>query len=59
MSNATKSLNDVYEELRCNGITEPDTRRRIDTCEAVTMEILERDGYYPHPESDKDQEFGK
>lgn len=59
MSNATKNLNDVYKELRCNGITEPDTCRRIDTCEAVTMEIFEKAGYYMHPKSDEDQEFGK
>ncbi len=33
---ASKDLNVVYEELRQNVSPDSDTRRRIDTCSAVT-----------------------
>ena len=38
---ASKDLNAVYEELRHIDIPDHDTRRRIDTCEAVTKTVIE------------------
>lgn len=40
VSNASKNLNAVYEELRHIDILDHDTRRRVDTCEAVTKKII-------------------
>ncbi|XP_051531701.1 uncharacterized protein LOC127427868 isoform X2 [Myxocyprinus asiaticus] len=41
ISSASKDLNVVYEELRQNVSPDSDTRRRIDTCGAVTKMIVE------------------
>lgn len=40
VNNASRDLNVVYEELRHIDIPDHDTRRRVDTCEAVTMSIV-------------------
>ncbi|KAK0136560.1 hypothetical protein N1851_027295 [Merluccius polli] len=40
VSNASKNLIDVYEELRHIDIPDHDTHRRVDTCEAVTKKII-------------------
>lgn len=40
VSDTANDLNNVYEELRRIDIPDPDTRRRIDTCEAVTKTII-------------------
>lgn len=40
VSNASKNLNAVYEELRHIDIPDHDTHRRVDTCEAVTKTII-------------------
>ncbi|KAJ8404442.1 hypothetical protein AAFF_G00337090 [Aldrovandia affinis] len=41
VDDASKHLNLVYEDLRRIDIPDHDTRRRIDTCEAVTRMIIE------------------
>ncbi len=41
ISAASKDLNVVYKELRQNVSPDCDTRRRIDTCSAVTKKISE------------------
>ncbi|XP_066553505.1 uncharacterized protein LOC136721589 [Amia ocellicauda] len=41
ISNASDNLNVVYEDLRHIDIPDQDTRRRADTCEAVTRTIIQ------------------
>ena len=59
VSDAANDLNDIYEELRRIDIPDPDTRRRIDTCEAVTKTIIETARSYLHTETDEDQGIEK
>lgn len=41
ISNALDNLNVVYEDLRHIDIPDQDTRRRVDTCEAVSRTIIQ------------------
>ena len=46
VNDAANDLNNVYEELRRIDIPDSDTRRRIDTCEAVTKTIMRSRNYF-------------
>lgn len=59
VSDTANNLNDVYEELRRIDIPDPDTRRRIDTCEAVTKTIIKIATSYLNTETDEDQRIEK
>jgi len=58
-NDAARELNDVSEELRRIDIPDHDTRRRIDTCEAVTKTIIKTAKGYLNTETDEDQEIEK
>lgn len=55
VSNASKNLNTVYEELRHIDIPGHDTRRRVDTCEAVTKKIIKTARGYLNTRKDEEQ----
>lgn len=59
VNDAARELNDVYEELRRIDIPDQDTRRRIDTCEAVTKTIIKTAKGHLTTEADEDQEIKK